>query len=540
MLQADTRALEQNVNQNILNIRNLELGYYTNFYITIGTQSALIGGFAYNSMTQVTFNNYIFGNPFSDDPNQQYTEDAGHGGYKPLSTNPFVILRWVQIFQAGFYICSATCLASSIYCILITLMMQVFGSGLALLGPIGSMTRATRGLKKEMVTTFRVYNVMLVSFGLGSFFSFWLVMDIVAAVISSFVSLVIYTISFYDFLRIYKNFEYDMTTPEVELDAFEEDHDPDDDEFNSDIEMRKKRQQSILGSIKNALNGLFQSDEFFKSNNYSESEQEQNLILYIKMLDGFDEAFNNEEINTITNQKVTDEIIDQCNNYLKEMEVIEETNENKSTIEKIEKLKKDLSLKMALKKHFDRYGLLRKELRSVEKHQVVSDTIDLKVQKTVILQKKIKDYSQAVYVGLWKSSEAPSLLTYNQDDGDGEKLFHNDIKDKIVKHRSPSAVPIQLKKFELKLQPAIERLQKIQRIEDQEGRYYFDIRELSSEEQRSYGQESSVQTLAVQDEQYFLRFHLPSSATEHDLVRWEKKIAQHCFAVDDGVKKVKC
>jgi len=266
MLKADTQLLEQNINQNVLNIRNLELGYYNSFYITIGAQSALIGGFAYNAMTQITFNNYIFGNPIinTDDTFVQYSTNTGQG-LKPLSTNPKVIVVWIQIFQSFFYISTAICLAAAIYCIFVSLILQVFGSGLALLGPIGSMAKATKGLKSEMFKTFVVYNIMLISFGISSFFSFWLVMDIVAAVISSVVTVIVYVVSIVYSIRIYRNFGYDIRAPEIYLNAFDDDYDPDDeDDTNNGVLMTKNRKASrtgsLLDSMKNAISTLFNKE----------------------------------------------------------------------------------------------------------------------------------------------------------------------------------------------------------------------------------------------------------------------------------------
>lgn len=536
MLQADTRALEQNVNQNVLNIRNLELNYYNSFYITIGAQSALIGGFAYNAMTQVTFNNYIFGDPFNDDPSAQYSQNIGNG-FKPLSSNPKVIVFWLQFFQSLFYICSAVCLAAAIYCIFITLILQVFGSGLALLGPVGSMAKATKGLKKEMFLTFCVYNVMLISFGLCSFFSFWLVMDIAAAVISSVVTIIVYALSYRDSLRIYDSFKFDMREPEIHLDAFEDDYDPDDDEYDNGLMLstrKRKDKRSVLGSVKNVFAGLFSSDESkevkIKSSDYIESEEDLKLSTLIKVLEGFDEAFNNEEINMKTNKKVVDEITDTCTNFLKEMEQVHVV--EPEVKRQLLAFKKTVDLKVAVKKHFVRYGQLKKELRVLDKNNnVISET-----DKTVL--KKTKDYSQYVFVGLWKGSDSKdfpaSLLTYNKDDG-GLKLFEKDVFEKIDMNKSPSVVPIQLRKYELKLQPLEERLQKIKRIEDQEGRYYFDLRELTPEEQKSI--KENKPRPAAEGDQYFLRFHLPATATEHDLVRWEKCLATYCYLVDNRVKR---
>ncbi|KAL3933687.1 MAG: hypothetical protein SGPRY_000178, partial [Prymnesium sp.] len=53
MLYADKRALETNLQVSLLKIREKELAFYTQNCIAIGTQAALLSGFAYNGIIQV-------------------------------------------------------------------------------------------------------------------------------------------------------------------------------------------------------------------------------------------------------------------------------------------------------------------------------------------------------------------------------------------------------------------------------------------------------------------------------------------------------
>lgn len=53
MLYADKRALETNLQVSLLKIREKELQFYTQNCIAIGTQAALLSGFAYNGIIQV-------------------------------------------------------------------------------------------------------------------------------------------------------------------------------------------------------------------------------------------------------------------------------------------------------------------------------------------------------------------------------------------------------------------------------------------------------------------------------------------------------
>lgn len=53
MLYADKRALETNLKVNLLAIREKELNYYSQNCLAVGTQAALLAGFAYSGLTQV-------------------------------------------------------------------------------------------------------------------------------------------------------------------------------------------------------------------------------------------------------------------------------------------------------------------------------------------------------------------------------------------------------------------------------------------------------------------------------------------------------
>ena len=53
MLYADKRALETKLQVSLLSIREKELTFYTQNCMTVGTQAALLAGFAYNSIIQV-------------------------------------------------------------------------------------------------------------------------------------------------------------------------------------------------------------------------------------------------------------------------------------------------------------------------------------------------------------------------------------------------------------------------------------------------------------------------------------------------------
>lgn len=104
MNRANQYALFQQTNIGLLGIRQLELNYYINMNIALGTQAALIGGFTYGVFTQ-----------------NQYDESTDYG--------------W--LFQDIYWVVSSGTIAASVHVIVTTMLLQVLGPGLALHGPIG-------------------------------------------------------------------------------------------------------------------------------------------------------------------------------------------------------------------------------------------------------------------------------------------------------------------------------------------------------------------------------------------------------------------
>ena len=148
MIHANQRALMQQTNLGLINIRQQELNYYNNFYSQFGGQAAIIGGFTYGALTQ---GNIFYG--FPDSPN----------------VHTILLYLW--------WIPCTICILSAVHVIFTTILLQILGPGLALTGPIGSMARANKGLHAEMVQVFIAYVVMLVSFACSVLAALWLMMD---------------------------------------------------------------------------------------------------------------------------------------------------------------------------------------------------------------------------------------------------------------------------------------------------------------------------------------------------------------------------
>ena len=124
MLSAEHYALEHRAVQALLDIRQKEVAYMTERFNSVGTQSALIAGLAITTLTAL-------------DP-----------GIPANSQEPDVTLEGVrQIFWAS----SAACVVCSLHCILNSTFVAVWGPGLALRGPTGSVSKAFNHMVRERV-----------------------------------------------------------------------------------------------------------------------------------------------------------------------------------------------------------------------------------------------------------------------------------------------------------------------------------------------------------------------------------------------------
>ena len=126
MIVAERSALRTRLAQQGLAIHEKELDWMENSLEAVGTQAALLAGFAFEGIT------------IPD-------EDLGNAG----SVNALV-----------FNVCCAIAFAAEVFCVVNTTLLIVWGPGLALRGPEGSMKRAVDGMLQERL-------VIYISFGLG-------------------------------------------------------------------------------------------------------------------------------------------------------------------------------------------------------------------------------------------------------------------------------------------------------------------------------------------------------------------------------------
>ena len=151
MNRANQEALFQATNQGLLQIRQSEINYYQSLNVAFGTQAALIGGFTYGVFSQNQIN---YENSYSN----------------------------VDILADVYWICSAITIALSVHVILCTMLMQVLGPGLSLNGPVGSMARATEGMRLEQKQIIVAFVLMMIGFSISTVLSCWVVMSFEASI----------------------------------------------------------------------------------------------------------------------------------------------------------------------------------------------------------------------------------------------------------------------------------------------------------------------------------------------------------------------
>lgn len=139
MLYADKRALETNLKVSLLQIRERELNFYTQNCLAVGTQSALLAGFAFAGLTQVSV---------------------------PHDAHYAVKLLYL-LFTTGAMSCE-------LIAVLNTTLLSMLGPGLALRGPDGSMHKAVDGMMYEYRKAFFTFGLGLIAFHFSALLFGWL------------------------------------------------------------------------------------------------------------------------------------------------------------------------------------------------------------------------------------------------------------------------------------------------------------------------------------------------------------------------------
>eukprot|EP01032_Pedospumella_encystans_P015927 gene15927-18192_t len=111
-----------------------------------------------------------------------------------------------QIYKFVYYVFAAITIATSVHIIVSTMLLQVYGPGLAYFGPLGSMAQAAEGMRQEQKQVISAVMLMVFSFITGTIWLYFCVMTFNGAIISTFLTLVAARTWYYFCERIYLRF----------------------------------------------------------------------------------------------------------------------------------------------------------------------------------------------------------------------------------------------------------------------------------------------------------------------------------------------
>jgi hypothetical protein len=179
MLQANQQVVNQHANIKLVEIRQAEISYFTSFFTSFGTQCFLLAGFLAGSVSQTP---------------------AFH-----CATN------CVYFWQFLYNLMVSICLALTCMVLLATVFISVFGQGLAIRGPAGSMVDTVQGMVKEQHTIVFLFAWVVATFQAQLMSLFFIVMDWEIAVVCCFFLSLIGYYTYFASMRIYNRFKWDFT-----------------------------------------------------------------------------------------------------------------------------------------------------------------------------------------------------------------------------------------------------------------------------------------------------------------------------------------
>ena len=141
MLSVDKELIESELKKKAIVLQDKELSFFTNNCSILATQSSLLTGFSYQAVMRVGFT----------------------GVYADSWTLSFF-----------YYMASGVAMGSMISTLLISMLCSMYGPGLALQGPQGSMKRAVDGMAWAQYVMTRIFTIGLFSFNTSGIAYAWI------------------------------------------------------------------------------------------------------------------------------------------------------------------------------------------------------------------------------------------------------------------------------------------------------------------------------------------------------------------------------
>lgn len=188
MIQAGQKAVFQQTNVALTQIRQVEIQYFSDFFTNFGTQCILLAGFICGSISQTPAYN--------------------------APCNYF----WQITYNLG----AAGCVAFSVQAMIGSVFISVFGQGVALRGPLGSMVKTVEGMVQEQHNAVILFVLAVTCFVIQEIGMCWVMMDWPFATLCT-VLIILYSMFTYrSALRIYNRFYWEGGTKYKEALAEEE------------------------------------------------------------------------------------------------------------------------------------------------------------------------------------------------------------------------------------------------------------------------------------------------------------------------------
>lgn len=230
MNRANQKAVIQETNMRLVQIRSYELDYFSRFFSDFGTQAALFVGFIAGSLSQAP-------------------------GYENPNDNPYPLI-------ALYWVSSAFCVGFGLHTLVCCVFLQIFGQSLALRGPVGSMIRALEGMVIEQKHVVQSFVCTFFFFGIQTTGLYWVMFDFPNALACSIINCFGMFYWYHSALRVYNRFFFDSNHENLEW----KDDNPIQNMDNDDVAMndlnptiinimhnREHRGMDVLPSLKDDL-----------------------------------------------------------------------------------------------------------------------------------------------------------------------------------------------------------------------------------------------------------------------------------------------
>ena len=150
MLAADKLLLQSSIRQNSIALKEKEFNLHHGNFNAVGTQAAVLAGFTVTAFIEFDC---------------------------PPDTN--------RATKFAYYVSSIVSLAANILCVANTTFLSVWGTGLAMRGPDGSMARAVDGMYQLRRNVFALFGLGMMALLVTAIFGSWILMNVEAAAAST-------------------------------------------------------------------------------------------------------------------------------------------------------------------------------------------------------------------------------------------------------------------------------------------------------------------------------------------------------------------